>query len=516
MALPPLSLVEDRQVPLDATSDLPALFDGTTRLYISYTCPFAQRVWITRNLKGLQDKIKLVPIDLPNRPAWFKEKVNPANKVPALEHNGKIMGESLDLIKYVDSNFEGQSLYPQDSEKRDFGEDMLKYVDTTFIKVVFGSFKGDPAKDTGKIDFRMTPSVFDHLENALQKFDDGLFFLGDLSLVDVAYIPFVQRFQVFLGEVFKYDITAGRPKLAAWIEEMNKMVAYTQTITDSEYVINFFKKFMVVYALPLSICTTCLDYKKPQGECGEYLMKYCDTTLFNIVVGSFRSNPAKESINVLEDRPAPLDATAGPPALFDGTTRLYTSYGCPYAQRVWITRNFKGLQEKIKLVPLDLGNRPAWYKEKVYPENKVPALEHNGKIIGESLDLIKYLDNTFEGPSLLPEDQAKREFGEELLKYTDTFIKTMWVSLKADPFKETGETLKLFKVDIAYIPFTERFQIILNELFECEITAERPKLSAWIEEMNKIDAYAQTKTDPKEIVEIFKRKLMVKSLIIRM
>ncbi|XP_009140057.2 glutathione S-transferase L3 [Brassica rapa] len=101
----------------------------------------------------------------------------------------------------------------------------------------------------------------------------------------------------------------------------------------------------------------------------------------------------------LEHRPASLDTTADPPALFDGTTRLYTSYGCPYAQRVWITRNFKGLQEKIKLVPLDLGNRPAWYKEKVYPENKVPAHEHNGKIIGESFDLIKYLDNTFKSSS---------------------------------------------------------------------------------------------------------------------
>ncbi|CAH8371199.1 unnamed protein product [Eruca vesicaria subsp. sativa] len=235
MALSQL-LVEDRQVPLNATSELPALFDGTTRLYISYTCPFAQRVWITRNLKGLQEKIKLVPIDLPNKPAWFKEKVNPANKVPALEHNGKIIGESLDLIKYVDINFDGPSLYPLDPEKRDFGEDMLKYVDTTFIKNVFASFKGDPAKDTA--------SVFDHLENALKKFDDGPFFLGELSLVDVAYIPFVQRFQVFLGEVFKYDITAGRPKLAAWIEEMSKMVAYTQTKTDSEYVINFFKGFM--------------------------------------------------------------------------------------------------------------------------------------------------------------------------------------------------------------------------------------------------------------------------------
>lgn len=32
---------------------------------------------------------------------------------------------------------------------------------------------------------------------------------------------------------------------------------------------------------------------------------------------------------------------------------------------------WQGLQDTIKLVPIDLNNRPAWYKEKVYPENKV-------------------------------------------------------------------------------------------------------------------------------------------------
>lgn len=34
---------------------------------------------------------------------------------------------------------------------------------------------------------------------------------------------------------------------------------------------------------------------------------------------------------------------------------------------------------------------------------QVPALEHNGKVIGESLDLIKYVDSNFEGPALLPD-----------------------------------------------------------------------------------------------------------------
>lgn len=227
------AVVEDLPAPLNATSEPPALFDGTTRLYISYMCPYAQRVWITRNLKGLQDQIKLVPIDLGNRPEWYKEKVYPENKVPSLEHNGKVIGESLDLIKYLDCNFEGSSLYPEDPAKREFGEELLKYTDT-FIKTVYGSLKGDPAKETAP--------VFDYLENALHRFNDGPFFLGQLSLVEIAYIPFIERFQLILNDVFKYNITAGRPKLASWIEEMNKMDAYTQTKMDPKELVEHFKK----------------------------------------------------------------------------------------------------------------------------------------------------------------------------------------------------------------------------------------------------------------------------------
>ena len=36
--------------------------------------------------------------------------------------------------------------------------------------------------------------------------------------VDIAYAPFIERFQPFSLEVKKYDIIAGRPNLAAWIK----------------------------------------------------------------------------------------------------------------------------------------------------------------------------------------------------------------------------------------------------------------------------------------------------------
>ena len=36
--------------------------------------------------------------------------------------------------------------------------------------------------------------------------------------MDIAYAPFIERFQAFLKDVKNYDIILGRPKLAAWIE----------------------------------------------------------------------------------------------------------------------------------------------------------------------------------------------------------------------------------------------------------------------------------------------------------
>lgn len=36
--------------------------------------------------------------------------------------------------------------------------------------------------------------------------------------MDIAYAPFMERFQPFLMDVKNYDITVGRPRLTAWIE----------------------------------------------------------------------------------------------------------------------------------------------------------------------------------------------------------------------------------------------------------------------------------------------------------
>ncbi|XP_068669498.1 protein IN2-1 homolog B-like isoform X2 [Aristolochia californica] len=225
-ALPPV---------LDSTSEPPSIFDGTTRLYICYKCPFAQRVWIARNYKGLQDTIKLVPIDLQNRPSWYKEKVYPKNKVPSLEHNNEVRGESLDLIKYINENFEGLPLLPDDPAKVEFTEELISYCDK------FNATLRNAFVSKGDIENQIREPL-DHLECALSRFGDGPFFLGQFSMVDIAYAPFIERYEPFLADVWKYDIAAGRPKLASWIEEINKIEAYIQTKNDPKVLVEGYKQ----------------------------------------------------------------------------------------------------------------------------------------------------------------------------------------------------------------------------------------------------------------------------------
>ncbi|CAN6301311.1 unnamed protein product [Urochloa humidicola] len=234
-AAPASSVKEVLPSPLTSVSEPPPIFDGTTRLYVAYHCPFAQRTWIARNYKGLQDKIKIVAIDLADRPAWYKEKVYPENKVPSLEHNNQVKGESLDLVKYIDSNFEGPSLLPDDPAKKQFAEELLAYTDE-FNKASYSSIisKEDVSEEA--------VAALDKIEEALGKFHDGPFFLGQFSLVDIAYVPFIERFQIFFSNIKNYDITKGRPNLQMFIEEVNKIDAYTQTKQDPQYLLEHTKK----------------------------------------------------------------------------------------------------------------------------------------------------------------------------------------------------------------------------------------------------------------------------------
>jgi maleylacetoacetate isomerase len=82
--------------------------------------------------------------------------------------------------------------------------------------------------------------------------------------------------------------------------------------------------------------------------------------------------------------------------------RLYTYFRSSAAYRVRIALNLKGVS--YESVPVDL--RPAAHRQPDYlalnPQGLVPALEDGGAVIGQSLAIIEYLEETHPQPPLLP------------------------------------------------------------------------------------------------------------------
>lgn len=83
------------------------------------------------------------------------------------------------------------------------------------------------------------------METDLGKFqDEGPFFLGQLSAVDLAYAPFLERFELLAPELLEYNIFEGRPRLAKWFEAVNAVDAYASTKAEPKGLAEGLKKYM--------------------------------------------------------------------------------------------------------------------------------------------------------------------------------------------------------------------------------------------------------------------------------
>lgn len=88
--------------------------------------------------------------------------------------------------------------------------------------------------------------------------------------------------------------------------------------------------------------------------------------------------------------------------------KLYTYFRSSAAYRVRIALNLKGIA--YEAVPVDL--RPGVHRQPDYlarnPQGLIPALEDGGCVIGQSLAIIEYLEETHPRPPLLPSSPLDR------------------------------------------------------------------------------------------------------------
>jgi maleylpyruvate isomerase len=90
--------------------------------------------------------------------------------------------------------------------------------------------------------------------------------------------------------------------------------------------------------------------------------------------------------------------------------KLYTFFRSSASYRVRIALNLKGLA--YEQVPIHLrrggGEQLSASYRSINPQALVPALEHDGRILTQSLAIIEYLNERYPNPPLLPDDSAER------------------------------------------------------------------------------------------------------------
>ena len=153
-------------------------------------------------------------INLREKPDWFL-KISPHGKVPVLLVNDQPLFESNAIAEYLDENV-APRLHPEDPIKRARNRAWTDFV-PSFAAGLNGITYAPADSDLGER-VAAARKVLDRLEEAIgrEREGDGPYFNGpDLSLVDAAYAPFLQRFAI-VEDVLHTGLLADYPLVEAW------------------------------------------------------------------------------------------------------------------------------------------------------------------------------------------------------------------------------------------------------------------------------------------------------------
>ncbi|CAN4109691.1 unnamed protein product [Withania somnifera] len=122
--------------------------------------------------------------------------------------------------------------------------------------------------------------------------------------------------------------------------------------------------------------------------------------------------------------------------------------GSPSSRRVEWALKIKGVE--YEFIEEDLHNKSTLLLESNPVYKKIPVLLHNGKPIAESLVIIEYIDEAFEGPSILPKDPYDRAMARFWAKFLDDkCLPALWKALWSqgdEQEKDKEEAYEVLKV----------------------------------------------------------------------
>ena len=145
---------------------------------------------------------------------------NPYGKIPVIDDDGKILFESCIINEYLDEKYPNPPLMPKDPFLRGRGRILVDYA-LNYLHEPYWMLRGEMLKKESE----RNPAVMDEKRRTLRKLleyleealGDKRYFLGDLSLTDIAVIPRFLRMETY-GAMPAPTL----PKLSQWLERMKE------------------------------------------------------------------------------------------------------------------------------------------------------------------------------------------------------------------------------------------------------------------------------------------------------
>jgi glutathione S-transferase len=224
--------------------------------YDSGACPYAHRVWIALEEKGV--KYKTVRVDLANRTQEFTELYQSASlndhlgKVPVLIDGDAVLIESSPIVEYLDQRFpsEGQRLLPDDPLQR-FRVKLFTEAWTDKVPI-FSLLRATTKAEVEEAKQKLIDGL-KYLEHFMQKYalpeEPGYFLGSEYSYAETVTTPFVRRAVLALPPYRSVDLlsivdTENLPRLKQWMKAVLDRKSNKETGPSDEDVVKGLGNFV--------------------------------------------------------------------------------------------------------------------------------------------------------------------------------------------------------------------------------------------------------------------------------
>jgi glutathione S-transferase len=190
------------------------------KLYDALPSSNSDRVKIALHEKGLP--YARITLNLANKDQKSPEflKLNPYGKVPVIDDDGHILFESCIINEYLDEKYANPPLMPKDPYLRGRGRVLIDYA-LNYTHESYWALRAQMLKPPGARDAAIIEEKRRSLRDRLQYLEDALsnsdYFLGELSLTDIAIVPRALRMETY-GALPSPSLR----RLGAWLQRMKE------------------------------------------------------------------------------------------------------------------------------------------------------------------------------------------------------------------------------------------------------------------------------------------------------